>query len=346
MVTFAEASEYKKHIARSMLKLEKVQAVGVGYRDPKRPDQGAAILIYAVTFSPASVGIRSNGSVQGSDFPIRVVRTGKLRANADSFYSRRVRPVQPGYSIGTTNVSGTLGLIVADCANPSHRYLLSNNHVLTKPLNGKTRAATLQPGGQDDGQLRRDRVGKLERLALLRRSGPNYIDAAISTPVGKRILDPRYPTVGTVPGHVTSYRVGERFVKVGQTTGLRYGVVESVDTDVLVDYGKLGLLLFENQTIVRGTRPVSLPGDSGSVWLRRSDHYAAAVNFAGTTDGRVSVAFPVDWAMQAFRIRAARPCGAGRVRNVLRKSRAYAPPLTPKQLSSIQVIQTTSPGAK
>src|SRR5690606_15414356 len=97
--------------------------------------------------------------------------------------------------------------------------------------------------------------------------------------------------------------------KVGQTTGFRHGVVESVNTDVLVDYGKLGVIRFENQTIIRGKRPISLPGDSGSVWLRRSDNYAAAVNYAGTDDGRLSVAFPIHWAMRAFRTRVSRPAG-------------------------------------
>ncbi|TLS52726.1 hypothetical protein FE782_08845 [Paenibacillus antri] len=344
MITFAEACDVKRRIARSLLKHSKVQAVGIGYRDPKRPRKGAAILVYAVGFSPVSLGIRKKISKVGGGVPIRFVRTAKLRANC--LYSSRIRPVMAGYSIGTRSVSGTLGLILSDVLDPSQRYMFSNNHVLTDPLNGTMRVATLQPGGQDDGRLRRDRVGTLERFAKLQRRRANYIDAAISAPWSNTILSPRYAQVGTIPGHVTSYRVGDRFMKVGQTTGLRYGIVESVNTDVLIDYGKEGLLLFEDQTIVRGTRPISLPGDSGSVWLRRSDRYAAAVNFAGTDDGRISVAFPVEWAMQAFRTRVARRGGAGRVRKVRRGSQAFAPSLTPSRLASIHVVQATSPGAK
>jgi hypothetical protein len=345
MVSFAEAAEFKRRIARSVLRKSYVQAIGVGYRDSKHPEKGAAVLIYVDAFSPASFKFTPKRSQRASRIPIRIVKAAKLRAN--SFSTRRIRPVQAGYSVGTTSVSGTLGLIVADCHEPTQRYILSNNHVLTNPLNGKTRTATLQPGGQDRGRLPRDRIGTLDRVAVLRRRRPNYIDAALSVPIRKNIVNPRYPKAGTVPGHVTSYRVGDRFKKVGQSSGLRYGIVESVDTDVLVEYERpLGTLRFENQTIIRGRRPVSLPGDSGSVWLRRKDHYAAAVNFAGTDDGRVSVAFPVDWAMQAFRTRTACPVGAGLVRKVVRKSRAYAPRLTKKQLSSIQVIQATSKGAK
>jgi len=345
MVSFAEATKWKKRIARSVLMQSHVQAVGVGYRDPKHPEKGAAVLIYVDAFSPVSLQFAPKRTPRASRVPIRIVKAAKLRAN--SFSSRRIRPVQAGYSVGTTLVSGTLGLIVADRHDPTKRYILSNNHVLTNPLNGKTRTATLQPGGQDRGRLPRDRIGTLDRVALLRRRGPNYIDAALSMPMRNTIVNPRYPKAGTVPGHVTSYRIGDRFVKVGQTSGLRYGIVESVNTDVLVEYERpLGVLRFENQTMIRGRRPVSLPGDSGSVWLRRKDRYAAAVNFAGTDDGSVSVAFPVDWAMQAFRTRAARPVGAGRVRKVVRHGTSYAPRLTKKQLLAIPVIQATSKGAK
>lgn len=345
MVSFSEAAAFKRRIARSVLKQSNVQAIGVGYRDPKHPEKGAAVLIYVDSFSPAAKKLPSKRASRASRVPIRILKAAKLRAN--SFSNRRIRPVRAGYSVGTTHVSGTLGLIVADRHDPARRYILSNNHILTNPLNGTTRTATLQPGGQDRGRLPRDRVGTLDRVSLLRRRHPNYIDAALSIPIRNSIVNPRYPIAGTVPGHVTTYRVGDRFMKVGQSSGFRHGFVESVDTDVLVEYDRpLGILRFENQTMIRGDRPVSLPGDSGSVWLRRKDNYAAAVNFAGSDDGKVSVAFPVDWAMQAFRTLAARPNGAGRVRKVVRKSPAYAPRLTKKQLMSIQVVQAISKGAK
>jgi hypothetical protein len=344
LVTFSDAYAMKERMARSILKHPKVQGIGVGYHDPKHPEKGATVIIYADAGSAASLGIASTPSVRGKDktvqVPVRLVRTGKFHSHAD--FNRRIRPVTAGYSIGTRGKSGTAGLIVTNFPNAHQRYIFSNNHVLTNPINSGTHADTLQPGGVGHGRSGRDRVGRLVRFVQLRRKQPNLMDAALSIPVRNSILNPRYATVGIIPGHVTSYRVGERFKKVGRTTGLVFGTVSSVNTDVRVDYGtRLGMLTFRNQTVILGSNPVSLPGDSGSVWLRRADNFAAAVNYAGTKDGRMSIAFPVDWFMRTFRTRVAHPEGAGRIRTIhaANSNAAYARGLTAKELASIRIIR-------
>ncbi|WP_036746917.1 hypothetical protein [Paenibacillus sp. UNC451MF] len=346
LATFAEAYAMKERMAPSILKHSKVQGIGVGYHDPQRPKKGAAVIIYADALSAVALGIASTVSIsvkgKSVNVPIRVVKTGKIRSHAN--YRGRIRPVPAGYSIGTSAGSGTVGLIATNFPGANQRYIFSNTHVLTNPLNTNVRAETLQPGGADNGRPRVDRVGFLSRYALLRRNATNFIDAALSLPVRNSILNPRYATVGVVPGHVTSYRVGDRFKKVGRTTGLRFGRVDSVNTDVQVDYGgNLGVITFRNQSVIIGTSPVSLPGDSGSVWLRRDNNFASAVNYAGTADGLTSIAFPVDWFMRRFRTRVARPSGAGIVRNVNTNGNpAFARRLTARELASIRVIQVRS----
>ncbi|MCF8567179.1 S1 family peptidase [Alicyclobacillus tolerans] len=349
MATFAHAHAMKERIAASLLKHPKVYGVGVGHRDPKDPSQGAAVVIYANARSASSLGIARALQLalkrRKVAVPIRVVKSGKIRSHAN--YARRIRPVPAGYSIGTIAGSGTAGLIVTDAPSGTQWYIFSDNHVLTNPINARNRAETLQPGGADGGRPVVDRVGYLSRLALLKKNAPNFIDAALSTPVRNSILSPRYAAVGIIPGHVTSYRVGARFKKVGRTTGLRYGTVTSVNTDILVDYGgSLGTLKFRNQTIVQGRNPVSLPGDSGSVWLRSADNFAAAVNYAGSTDGRISVAFPIDWALRRFQVNVAKPNSTGRVRIVPVRNSSYARRLTAKELASIQVVQIRQKGAR
>lgn len=343
MATFAAAYAAKQRMSRSMLKHTKVHGIGIGYLDPKRTHKGAAVIVYADALSAASLGIASVQSAwvggKSVPVPVRVVRTQKIRSHAN--YRGRIRPVPAGYSIGTSAASGTLGLIVTNFPGATQRYIFSNNHVLTSPTNTLNGAATLQPGAADNGRPVIDRVGRLSRIVQLRRNQDNLMDAALSLPVRNSILNPRYATVGVVPGHVTSYRVGERFKKVGRTTGLRNGTVDSVHTDIQVDYGgTLGVLTFRNQTVITGTSPVSLPGDSGSVWLRRADNYAAAVNYAGNDTGLLSVAFPVDSFMRRFRTRVAQPGGAGRVKRVNTGNRnpAYARRLTDKELSSVKVL--------
>jgi hypothetical protein len=346
VATFAEALVIKKNIASTVLKNRKIHGVGIGYYDPKHPKKGAAVILYANAVSSTALGLgpKFSSQVKGKpiNVPIRVVKTKKIRSNAS--YQDRIRPVVAGYSIGTTGGSGTAGLIVS---SGNQLYVLSNNHVLTNPTNSNNRAETLQPGGADEGRTVRDRVGYLSRFVTLKTNGTNRIDAALSRPVRNSILSPKYATVGNIPGHVTSYRVGERFKKVGRTTGLTRGRVDSVNTDVQVDYGRdVGVLTFRNQSIILSDTPVSLPGDSGSVWLRSADNFAAAVNYAGTEDGKTSVAFPVDWALRALRVRVARPAGqrAGKVKVVdtHNGNAAYTRRLTPKELSMLKVIRPKS----
>jgi hypothetical protein len=341
LATFSAAHAMKERMARSVLRKSGVHGIGVGYHDPKNPKKGAAVIIYTDKLTPTSLGLSTKYSMTSNGkavkVPIRVVKTGKFRCYAD--YKSKIRPVPAGYSIGTTGGSGTLGLIVTNYPNPRQRYIFSNNHVLN-PGNTGGNIETLQPGGADRGQTGRDRIGRLYRYVPFRKQN-NLIDAALSIPTRNSLLNPRYATVGVVPGHVTTYRVGERFKKVGRTTGLVTGVVDSVNTDLQINYGgSLGLLSFSNQTIIKGDNPVSLPGDSGSVWLRQVDNYAAAVNYAGSSDGKISISYPVNWFMQRFGTRVARPGGAGGIKTVKanKSNHAYAPQLKAKELASMKII--------
>jgi len=339
MATFESVLQVKRKLASKLLKRKGIYGVGVGFKNPANPKQGAALIIYANQAAAVRLGTRGSKFSAVSKgktltVPVRIVRCGKCKANAN--YRRRIRPVQPGYSVGTTDGSGSAGLIVRGASSSSRRlYLLSNNHVLN-PDNTGGRIATIQPGGSDGGSSKRDRIGRLYCYVRLNPDGDNMIDAAITIPARRNLLNPKYPTVGAIPGHVTSYRVGDRLKKVGRTTGLRYGTVESVNTDLTINYGgRLGDLKFVDQTVISGSRPVSLPGDSGSVWLRRSDNAAAAVNFAGSDDGRMSIAFPIHWAMQAFGVRVARPGNrAGAVKRAVRgrSSGSRTRQLTAKEL--------------
>jgi hypothetical protein len=117
--------------------------------------------------------------------------------------------------------------------------------------------------------------------------------------------------------------------------------VESIHTDIQVDYSgydNLGVLNFKNQSVIRGARPVSLPGDSGSVWLRRKDNFAAAVNYAGTTDGRLSIAYPVQWFIQVFKVRVAQPRGTGKIKQLRVIGKSYTRPLSVRELTRIRVM--------
>jgi hypothetical protein len=229
----------------------------------------------------------------------------------DGEYRHRVRPVPGGYSVGTSGESGTAGLIVINDPAHTQLYILSNDHVLNKD-NSSGYTEDIQPGGADGGVSGRDTIGRLDRFVALSKTADNYLDAATLIPLSNALLDPRYGRSRmAVPGHYRQFSVGWRLFKSGRTTEDVVGVVDSVHTDTQVNYGGfggLGVIRYKNQSIIKKVdSPVSLPGDSGSVWLKADDHYACAVNYAGPPDGSLSIAFPIEWFMTAFKCLVAFP---------------------------------------
>ncbi|MDH4616992.1 hypothetical protein [Brevibacillus sp. AY1] len=320
MSTYRQALQAKERLVKRWHKMPGVVGIGVGFANGLNRSGGMCVVMYTLNASasirkscPRSVAVRCKKTGRSVQVPVQRVTSGrcschpafKPRATSRSLRSR-IRPVVAGYSVGRPGISGTAGLIVARAANRAQRFLLSNNHVLNRHNTGGY-TETLQPGGADGGRYGRDRIGRLYRFVRLSRSGVNYLDAALSIPLNNRMLAPTYARVGRIRGYVRSYSLGSRLKKVGRTTGLVSGVVTSINTDVAVAYGSyggLGTIRFRNQTVIRSSRANSLPGDSGSVWLT-SGNRAAAVNFAGSEDGRFSISFPIQWAMQAFGIRTA-----------------------------------------
>nr|WP_238933426.1 S1 family peptidase [Brevibacillus choshinensis] len=352
MATFREALRAKRQLLKKWRKMPGVVGIGVGYVNGKNKKGGACIVMYTVDASakvakhcPRSVTVNRHLSKANISVPVRTIVSGRCCCHplvrpgaASGRYRRRIRPVIAGYSVGYPGISGTAGLIVSQAARRARRYLLSNNHVLNRN-NTSGYTETIQPGGADGGRSGVSRIGRLYRFVRLRKNAVNYMDAAISIPTRSSLLAPRYATVGRVRGHVRGYAVGTRLKKVGRTTGRVSGTVESIHTDIEVDYGSLGglgTIRFRNQTVIRGQTAVSLAGDSGSVWLT-SGNYAAAVNFAGSEDGRLSISFPVQWAMQAFGLRVA--TATGKISRTLQTGRrghlGYTQPLTPAQLRRV-----------
>lgn len=353
MATFREALRAKRQLLKKWKEMPGVIGIGVGYVNRKNKKDGACIVMYTIDASakvakscPSCVIVKRRLAVGPVSVPVRTIVSGRCcchptagpKAAASGTYRRRIRPVIAGYSVGYPGVSGTAGLIVSQAARRAQRFLLSNNHVLNRN-NSSGYTETIQPGGADGGRSGVSRIGRLYRYVRLRKNAANYMDAAISIPTRSSLLAPRYATVGRVRGHVRGYAVGARLKKVGRTTGRVSGIVESIHTDIDVDYGSyggLGRIRFRNQTVIRGQTAVSLAGDSGSVWLT-AGNYAAAVNFAGSEDGRLSIAFPVHWAMQAFGLRAATANGrrAPAVQTGRRNHPGYTQPLSAAQLGRV-----------
>lgn len=346
MATFFHAYMAKEKLSRTMMKKKGIAGVGIGFINEKNRKKGAGLIIYThgnptiMKVVPQAVALQVGK--KGVSVPVRVVHSGSFRSFANiqtNRYKEKIRPVKAGYSVGRPDVSGTAGLIVTNYPARNQLYVLSNNHVLNKN-NSTSFSETIQPGGADGGRSGIDTIGHLDRFVILSKTRDNFVDGATAIPLSSRLLTPRYATVGELPGHVASYGVGERMKKVGRTTGLVKGVVESINTDIFVeygDYGNLGTIRFRNQTIIKGVNSVSSPGDSGSVWLRNRDNFATAVNYAGTEDGKRSIAYPVEWFMQLFQTRVATSNGAGIVMRTSNKNYSHIRPLSRAELQMVKV---------
>ncbi|AZK47633.1 hypothetical protein EIM92_16995 [Paenibacillus lentus] len=369
MASFRKAYQVKKQLSAQWLKQRGIHGIGVGLCDPRRPKKGAAIILYASALATTVQLSNARGKrkplrpaqiQKKTGVPLRIIRSTSFIKHVSpqsQRFATRIRPVIAGYSIGTPNASGTAGLIVTKGNCGKNRYILSNNHVLVNENTNRC-STTLQPGGADGGTVSKDRIGQLYRFVRLSRQNNNYIDAAIAKPLRRSLLGTRYAVFGTVPGHLRSYRIGERFKKVGRTTGVATGRVESIHTDVRVGYGSyggLGTITFKDQSVIRGKKPVSLSGDSGSVWLTRKGNLAAAVNFAGSADGFLSISYPIEWFMQVFGTRVPLPPHHRkqhkrkhhkrrqrrtlRPRRCLKRNYLFTQPLTPKLLRAIKPIR-------
>ena len=263
-----------------------------------------------------------------------VVEIGKLEFLGAR--RKRVRPAQPGVSIGHYKISaGTLGAVVRD-KRSGQPLILSNNHVLANLSNGRDgRAQTgdsiLQPGKYDNGLQSEDVIAYLERfipiysgmgssscpLAALAESvvnnvlhffRPDYsfklykekpknsVDCALAKPINDDILKEEILGIGEIAG-TADYEIGTNVKKSGRTTGVTTGKIKVIDTTVEINMSETESAVFENQFI---TDPMSSPGDSGSVVLNK-ENKAVGLLFAGS--GYASVCNDIHLVCDALDIR-------------------------------------------
>lgn len=192
-----------------------------------------------------------------------------------------------GISIGNLLLggSGTLGVSVFD-NRTGQEMLLSNWHVLCGSDQCQVGEPIIQPGtGGGDIGTANDVVARLYRVEL-----NTEVDAAIAQPSGQRILFKEVLEIG--PVDTSSHAIlGMRVRKSGRTSGLTVGTVADVSADVDVQGYPSGTRSFHNQVVIEGTTEISVPGDSGSVWVDDANQ-VVGLNFAGSPTR--AIANPID----------------------------------------------------
>lgn len=313
---------------------QNVVGVGLGKKKKDREPTGEKAIIVMVTKKMHISMLDEDDIVPSSigGFPTDVVEVGYIQAPppfVDSFvWTDRVRPPQPGISIGHKDITaGTFGCVVE---KDGTHCILSNNHVLACSNNAKIGDTIVQPGMYDGGVASRDRVAGLYKFVpivfsniaascavakgavyVLNKAAEmmgswhrlqaysvaadmNLVDAALAVPevpIEHAIID----GVG-IPNGTASAGLETKVHKCGRTTGHTYGEVEQIEATVQVSYGRGKVAFFENQIIFG---PMSAGGDSGSAVLDM-DNNVVGLLFAGSD--KITIASPIDAVLDSLGI--------------------------------------------
>ncbi|MBN2044153.1 MAG: hypothetical protein JW757_03955 [Anaerolineales bacterium] len=306
-----QTSQAKHDYMPSLIKLQNVVGVGVGYKvsDGQQLDDLSVVVLVKEKTSNLPPNQLVPSSVGGT--PTDVVQVGEITAFG---YTGRYRPSLGGVSIGHPAITaGTLGVVVRDRAT-GRRLILSNNHVLANSNDAEIGDPIIQPGSADGGQISLDTIAHLERFEPIRYSTEpgvcsaaklyadignffasllgsshrvdtiqqqdetNRIDAALALPINDGDVLDEILDIGVVSG-VVEASLGMQVRKTGRTTEFTTGQVNLIDATVTVSYGVGRTALFEGQ-IVAGA--MSQGGDSGSLVVDANSNQAVGLLFAGS----------------------------------------------------------------
>lgn len=216
---------------------------------------------------------------------------------ADGGANHRVQTNNYGVSGGNINdrtnrfcCSGTLGALVKD--NNNVQYILSNNHVLARSDQGAVGDDVSQPGLIDNNCATPRIVADLVNWPRL---GSSNVDAAMATlRSGTMRTDGFIEDIGIPCATPATATVNMSVAKSGRTTGFTTGSVQSVNTNVSVQYtaqcggGRRFTVSYTNQIVVTpGT--FSAGGDSGSLIVTNdSNHRPVGLLFAGSSSSTIA----------------------------------------------------------
>ena len=204
--------------------------------------------------------------------PVDVEETGTFRALAMPNPRLKIRPANPGSSIGFADpngqfvMAGTFGALVKI---GNKVFILSNNHVIADENRLPLNSNIFQPGFLDGGNANTDKIAKLTKFVTMLPGVFNKVDAAIAEVNNKNEVSNSILFIG-VPKGVKKAAMDMNVHKFGRTTSYTVGRIVSIDTDVKVGYDTAEYN-FSDQIIIVGDNATSFSdsGDSGSLILER-----------------------------------------------------------------------------
>ncbi|MBL8187328.1 MAG: DNA/RNA non-specific endonuclease [Acidobacteria bacterium] len=306
----ADFMEQLKQFVRTrgedFLKDKNISSVGIGYKE-KDGKKTKVISVQFTVEKKASTDllesldtreIPKSFNIGGVEVPTDVLERSyklgyKLVAEAEvESVSRKTRidPIRPGVSVANKKVSaGTIGCIVYDKVDGTP-YVLSNWHVLNGP-EGQIGDDVVQPGPFDDNRTAQNRLGKLVR-SHLGAAG----DCAIAS-IEDRRFEPEILDLAVKVESIGEPELDDKVIKSGRTTAVTHGIVSRIHTMTRIDYGGSvgekaigGFEIEVDPANPPSNGEVSMGGDSGSVWLFKTNQgkpgkVMAGLHFAGEGAG-------------------------------------------------------------
>jgi hypothetical protein len=276
--------------------LENVVGVGLAEKQTARCGTGLAAVTFFVNkkYSEPDVPDESRLPPKVNGVPSDVVETGEFWGLAGGIttgipvFPDRLRPIQPGCSIGpntASNVTGTLAAIVRSNGDPSKLFLLSNNHVFTSDLRTPPLFDILQPGTMDSLDVKP--IATLHSsFAMTDPPGLNEIDAAIALVLRASDVDETNTIVaiGAPTGVATAF-YGQTVQKHGRMTGLTTGTVQAPTASITVRFLHRDVV-FHNQVMIKADTDggFARSGDSGALIVDKSTRAAIGLLFAGNDE--------------------------------------------------------------
>jgi len=306
----ADFMEQLKQFVRTrgedFLEDKNISSVGIGYKE-KDGKKTKEISIQFTVDKKASTDvlesldtkeIPKSFTIGGVEVPTDVLeRSYKIgyklvtEARAESVSRKtRIDPIRPGVSVANKKVSaGTIGCIVYDKADGTP-YILSNWHVLNGPT-GQISDDIVQPGPFDDNRTAQNRLGKLVR-SHLGAAG----DCAIASIEDRRFETEILDLAVTVES-IGEPELGDKVIKSGRTTAITHGIVSRIHAMTRIDYGGSvgekaigGFEIEVDPANPPSNGEVSMGGDSGSIWMFKTNQgkagkVMAGLHFAGEGPG-------------------------------------------------------------
>ncbi len=268
-----------------------IVAVGM---NPNRGDKGAVVIYTARPLSAAEAAQAGENFRGDSELLFRVARPLTLdpgvaaplaAALPDNGLGRRY-PCGTSISLGNVREAGTLGCLIRDASGDL--FGLSANHVTGGCMNARPGTPIVGPGIKDVGAgfPNPRTIGHHHRSLALVQGDPSAVDASRNRDAAAfRILDSEAISSSQAGHHDTPGLIADPIEdtlveKVGRTTGLTRGIIESeIVGPFAVSYKTTvfhsaeeetpftGQVFFEPVFVIRSERggPFALSGDSGAL---------------------------------------------------------------------------------